>query len=159
MSFIISVSRECWLLLIMHIKSYRAGGNLIIPIFKVTEISKRCQFDSPKNNANSRKQETGLVMEGWLQPHPELCWRFTSFTNELNCWGQAPPEWPANEPDHNSETLFHHGAGEVQFSFQGPSGLQLPSDRWVLPKSLAKTTQSVLLTDWGFSYGDRKEKK
>lgn len=40
MSFINLVSRECWLLLITHIKARCARGNLIILIFKVIEISK-----------------------------------------------------------------------------------------------------------------------
>ena len=40
MSFINLFSREDWLLLIMHINSRCARGNLIILIFKVIEISK-----------------------------------------------------------------------------------------------------------------------
>lgn len=40
MSFINLASRDCWLLLTMHIKSCCARGNLIILIVKVTEISK-----------------------------------------------------------------------------------------------------------------------
>lgn len=40
MSFINLFSRDCWLLLITHINSHYARGNLIILIFKVIEISK-----------------------------------------------------------------------------------------------------------------------
>lgn len=40
MSFINLFSRDCWLLLITHINSRYARGNLIILIFKVIEISK-----------------------------------------------------------------------------------------------------------------------
>ena len=58
----------------------------------------RCQFDSPKNNVNSRESETGLVMEGWLQ-HYSRRGAEGSLTSQpkLNCLGQAPPEWPPND--------------------------------------------------------------
>lgn len=53
----------------------------------------RCQFDSPKNNANSRESETRLVMEGWLQPYPRSHAEGSlALQPELNCLGQAPPE-------------------------------------------------------------------
>lgn len=58
----------------------------------------RCQFQSSKNNVNSREPETGLVMEGWLQPCSRS-WAEGSLASqlELNCLGQAPPEWPPND--------------------------------------------------------------